>query len=1002
MVRKSNSRTSCSVCWLPIPIAIWLLLSSTIAGAVEPPHGARYAIEQPAQDMGEALQAIARLTSTSVLFDPRAVAGRVAKPVSGRLSGAEAIAAALEGSGLEAHITQDGAVVVRQPTTPASLPPAPASSSPLSVRTSAGLAQEQVNALAAQNGAPLTVHEAPNELTRVEVTGSRLKRIEAEGPTPVNVYTRQDIEKSGQSNLGRFLAGLNEVSTSSGEGTFGSTLGQATVQLRGLPLGSTLVLINGRRVQAVGSSAGNFFNLNLIPMAAVERVEVVPLGSSAVYGGDALAGVVNVILKKSIDGQSLVARLGAGRGFGDGSVSLATGGRDPSGSFLVMGSYSRSSPLSVDDRATLADADYRRFGGTDQRRAYCSPGTVSSASGGNLPGLSASVAGTPIVAPGQALRVSDFEPTAGQQNLCNVFSTGAGAALLYGYETWALHATGEHQLWGSWSAFSEVTLARERMKARDFGLLLTGVLVPATNPFNPFGVGVRVNAALDASNGTQGFARQTNLTRVLAGLRGDVAGDWEAELTVSTIQDTGGSQTWAYNRNSTTLAAALASSNPATALNPFTTGRAASDDVLHGIWTDRNRESRGRKDQVAGLLRGTVAELPAGRLEGIVGAEASRDRFVVVADSGASQNNETRHASAAFGELRAPLLRADGEGGAGWTMSTLSLAGRKDRYSDFGSASTYQAGLEIRPARSFLIRASAADSFKPPTTSQTNVTESTFDAAPYGLVDPARGREPIVSGTVVRTTNKSLGPERGTARGLGIVWEPEGSLGTRLSATHWQLRIRDTIAVLSLQSYLDNEALFPGVVIRGPSVNGQPGPVTSLRYGEVNVGRLETSGTDVDVTYAWRAQLGKVALGAGATRTSEYQVQLAPGAAVQDRLGRRFDDFFSPQWKGRLSLLLDQGAWTMGMTSRYLGSYKDAGTSTRRLGNFWTHDIAASLNLKKVWPDWVSSFKAATAGLSIANATNREPQFIPASPYFDLTQADWRGRYISVRVSLDW
>ncbi|MCP6026223.1 TonB-dependent receptor plug domain-containing protein, partial [Klebsiella pneumoniae] len=80
----------------------------------------------------------------------------------------------------------------------------------------------------------------------------------------------------------------------------------------------------------------------LIPLAAIERVEVVPSGSSAVYGGDALAGVVNVIMKKSMNGQSLSARLGSGRGFGDGSISLAVGGHNADGNYLLVGAFSRA------------------------------------------------------------------------------------------------------------------------------------------------------------------------------------------------------------------------------------------------------------------------------------------------------------------------------------------------------------------------------------------------------------------------------------------------------------------------------------------------------------------------------------------------------------------------------------------------------------------------------------------------------------------------------------
>lgn len=987
-----------------------LCFGSALAGAAETAQTARYPIEQPSQGMAEALRAIARQTNTSVLFEPGTVAGRLAKPVSGRLSAMEAISATLKGTGLAAELMPDGAVLVKPGPTPVTSPATPASSG--ASQSAMGSARSEssgavpvrgTDAALAANSPSFHVVEPlrTEELTRVEVTGSRLRRIEAEGPAPVNVYTRQDIERSGQPNLERFLSGLTEVSMSSGEGGFAGTLGQGTVQLRGLPLGSTLVLINGRRVQAVGSSSGNFFNLNLIPMAAVERVEVVPLGSSAVYGGDALAGVVNVILKKSLDGLSVSARLGSGRGFSDGSLAVAAGGRTADASYLAMATYSRSSPLSLVDRPFLRDADYRRVGGTDERLDYCAPGTVTSASGSNLPGLGSSFAAIPNARPGQALGVADFQATAGTRNLCNVYATGGGVALVHGFETLGVHGLAEHRLRGSWSAFAEGTFAKERMRAEDLGLLFTNVLVPATNAFNPFGVDVRVTAALGPENGTQGFSRQTRFTRLLMGVRGELGAGWDAELSASTVSDRATSQSWNYTRNTPARTAALASASPETALNLFTGGRAASDAVLRGIWSDRLRESSGRKDQVGGHVRGTLLELPAGPVEAIFGAELARDTFQVAATVGA-QSHEHRRSAAAFGELRAPLLRSGPAGAGGWDLAALTLAGRRDRYNDFGGASTYQVGLEVRPARTLLIRASSADSFKPPTMPQMNVTETVFDAASMQLTDPARGGAPITTGTVVSSTNRDLGPERGTARGLGAVWEPEGGLGTRLSAMHWQVRIRGMIASLRPQSALDYESLFPGFVTRAPGVNGQPGVVTSVRYTDVNFGSLDTAGTDVDATYGWRTATGRWTVGAGTTRTSEYRVLLAPGAAVDDRLGRRFDDFWAPRWKGRLSLGLDAGAWNAALTSRYLGRYRDSGPKARSLGGYWLHDVGASLNLKKAWPDLVSGVKAATIGLSIANLADRAPQFVDSTPYYDYTQADWRGRYVSLRVSVDW
>ncbi len=1011
MLTKPKAKSRRPARWLPVPIAISLLVGYGLADAAEPTLAVRHQIEQPSQDMGDALRAIARVIGVPVVFDSRIVAGHTAKAVSGRLSGAEAIAAAVKDSGLESVVSPEGVVVVKRRAQPAAAPAPAAGSAPALLRTGTSASQFASVQASADDDVAGKPSSTPTEqlgtevqpkvesFTRVEVTGSRLRRLEAEGPAPVNVYTGKDIEKSGQPNLQMFLASLTESSASAGEGAFSRTAGQATVQLRGLPLGSTLVLVNGRKVQAVGSSTGSVFNLNLIPLAAIERVEVVPSGSSAVYGGDALAGVVNIILKKSMNGQSLSVRLGTGRGFGDGSVSLAAGRHTADGNFLLIGAFSRATPLTMQDRDFFKNVDYRSIGGSDARQPYCTPGTVSSLSG-NLPGLTSSTAAIPQAAPGRALTVADFQATAGTRNLCNLYATGGGAVLFHGTQTFSLHSLAEHRLGGNWTAFGEVMFTNHRLEGPGRGILLSGVTVPAANPFNPFGADVKVTSALGAANGDVGSLRRGTFTRVVAGVKGDLGGDWDAEVTASTSSDHGTVVALNQFVDRTALAAALASTTPSTSFNPFTAGRAANDAVLDAILSDDTRRDRGRKDQLSAVARGSLGQLPAGPVDAVIGAETARDWYDMVVTG--TDLHGSRRSSAMYGELRAPLLAAVGEGSHGSPLAAVTVAARRDRYSDFGAASTFQGGLEVRPARDLLIRASAATSFKPPTLLQTNVPDIVSNAIDYGLVDPARNGEAINSGTVVRTTNKALQPEKGKAQSLGAVWEPEGGLGTRVSATYWRLKIRSMIAVLPTQTALNYESLFPGFVTRGPSVNGQPGVVTSIKSTEVNFGRLDTAGMDVDVAYGWKTSVGRLNAGMGATRFNEYRVLLAPGAPVVDRLGRRFTDFWAPRWKGRVSVGLDQGAWTVGLTSRYLGGYLDMGSSDRKLGDWWIHDVAATLNLKKLWPQWLTAFSGGTLGVSVANLTNRQPQYVSGVPNYDVTQADWRGRYGSVRLSLDW
>ncbi|MBV8501565.1 MAG: TonB-dependent receptor [Paucibacter sp.] len=937
--------------------------------------------------------------------------GRSSKAVSGQLTAAEAIRQALEGSGLETVVMPDGTIVIRSvpaaPATPASAARKAEPSGGAADRA-AGSDDEPSGRIAPGdngNGTPglgLDAHAAAIQpLTRVVVTGSRLKRIDAEGPVPVNVYTQRDLERSGQPTLERFLSSLNEVSVSTGEGGFGQTTGQGTVQLRGLPLGSTLVLINGRRIQAVGSSSGNYFNLSLIPMAAVERVEIVPVGSSAVYGGDALAGVVNVILKKSMEGIALNTHVASGKGTGDGSVSLSTGARSEASSFIVLGSYSKATPLTLADRGFFHSGDYRSFGGVDTRTRSCTPGTVVSTSGANLPGLSSTFAGIPAAAVGQALSVADFAATAGQPNLCNGVASGHGTALLYGTESASLHGAGERRVGDELSVFGELTVARDRIHSEQGGYQMNNVLVPANNLYNPFGVPVRVTERLGVQNGTEGLSRETEFKRLLIGTRGELSAGWDFEVTGSTIRDDGHRFVSNSVPNATALAAALGSASAATALNPFTTGLAANEDVLNGIWTRSPREGHGRRDQASAFVRGSPFDLPAGPVDVIAGAEASKDRYLTFTP-GAFRIEADRTSGAVYGEARIPLLGRATDGGAskGGELAALTLAGRRDHYSDFGSANTFQAGAELRPVKTLMFRASTASSFKPPTLLETHVDSTSATTDLYGLVDPKAGNAPIVGGEVLRAANPNLQPEKGRAISFGGVWEPD-SAGTRVALTAWRVKINGLISLLWPQVTLDNEALFPGLVTRAPAAGGVPGAVTRVLYTEVNFGSVSTAGADLEMTHSWKATGGKWTAGASATRTTQYDVAVTPAAPVEDRLGRRAADYWAPAWKGRVTLGFDSGVWGLGLTSRYLGAYRDVLPSSRGLGSTWMHDLAASLDLKQLGLG-LTSAKEASLSLAVANLTDRQPEFVSTAPYYDVTQADWRGRYASVRLALSW
>jgi iron complex outermembrane receptor protein len=919
------------------------------------------AFDIPAQDLGAALRAFARQSRQQVIFEGAAARGKTSQALKGAYEVTPGLEVLLRGSGLNARRGERGVLMVAEGSRP-------------------------------QDDAVVPYAEA-TAVDELMVTGTRLKRSLDNG-FPLNSYSRAEVESSGQADLQSFLATRNEVSINArSAGIFTSTGYTSTVQLRGLPLGTTLTLVNGRRVQSSGSATGTLlFDLNSIPFEAVEKIDVVPVGSSAIYGGDALAGVINIVLKRSFDGLALGANYGVADGTNDFGASIAAGRTFSRGSAMVVGSFAETTPLTTLERGFFLDADYRRFGGPDARGLTCTPGTVTSATSANLPGLGATTAGIPSLTSSGKPTIANFQPTAGVPNLCGRYANGVGGVLVAATQRYAIHAVGEYRIAGSLTAFAEATYSHDSMDAPSNAIMLNNLLVPATNAFNPFGVDVRVTAQLGRENGTTGASRASEYMRFLAGLRGDLPHGWDFEVSAMRTQDKADFTTLGFLTGAAARTAALASSNPDLALNPFATGRAASETVLRGIWNDLpQRVGEGQHDQINGFVRGGLPALAAGDMEVVVGAEVSRDIWDT---SGINIFYDTdRSASAIFGESNIPLLA--GRESQGAPLVALSLAGRVDSFSDYGKAATYQAGLEIAPAPGLHVRLARSTSFKPPSLYQLNSASIPTAIQGFGLRDPRRANEAVTVGTVYAGgPSSSLKAETGEATTFGAVWEPGSAPGLKLGASAWAVDISGYISLLLPQVILAYESSFPELITRAPSVGGQVGRIETITSQYRNFGSVGVSGIDYEAAYSRLTRLGRINLSASATQTRRYEVAPFPGAAIEERVSRRFADFWAPEWKGRATIGLERDAWRVGLTGRYLGGYLDEGESTRALGSRWTYDVTASAGLFD---------NRAKVTLNVVNLANQMPQFAStASAFYDPSQGDWRGRYVSLRLSSHW
>ncbi|HMH28620.1 MAG TPA: TonB-dependent receptor plug domain-containing protein, partial [Steroidobacteraceae bacterium] len=353
-----------------------VLTAGTLTFADADARSISYDLNIPSEDLTASLQSFAIASHHKLLYKAELTAGKISRALKGHFTAQEAMEALLSGTGLSYEITGSSVVLIKDQTgaktselreegTPYS-PPAPSQSRG---RHPILLAQVDQGKTASDVPVDKSDDQARKKKTKsleeIVVTGSRLSEKAKDTAQPVNIYTRQAIDQTGVTSVADFLNTLPDASTASA-GTVNTFAGGQSVQLHGLPSGTTLVLVNGRRIGASGTQAfGDVFDLNNIPLAAVDRIEVVPTGSSAVYGSDAIAGVVNIILKKDIEGVAVDARYGGAIGTRDSAISASAGHRWDAFDASVILSFDRKDELLGSDRAITKSSNYTPFGGPD-------------------------------------------------------------------------------------------------------------------------------------------------------------------------------------------------------------------------------------------------------------------------------------------------------------------------------------------------------------------------------------------------------------------------------------------------------------------------------------------------------------------------------------------------------------------------------------------------------------------------------------------------------------
>ncbi|MBS0418583.1 MAG: TonB-dependent receptor [Proteobacteria bacterium] len=939
-----------------------------------------------------ALEQFSQQTQLQVLFRSEVVAAHATRAVHGHFAPAAALETLLAGSGLVFKFINNKTVVVDVPhaNTKQAAEPRPPVSAPVPA---------SAVAFGGDFGPPDW-----NDLDEVLITGSRRFRRSSEAIQEVDVYNRERIERSGATTLAGFLNTIPQTPLASTEATAGQSFGgSTTIRLHGLPNGTTLVLINGRRTETSGAQGFyDLFDLNNIPLGVVDRVEVLPTGSSAIYGSDAVAGVVNIILKNDYSGLAADTRYVWARGPNETDTTLSLGGSAAGWSGSLLATFQSRDPLLGMGRDRTATSNYRAFGAEDNNSLNCYPGNVFSLDGNNLPGLGAAYAGIPRGV-GARPRIADFAATAGVLNECG---WNAETAFLPATRRAGLLAQGSYRLSDRAEFFTELMYTHVVQDQAQLNNYLFGIqgfqyfTLGAQNPFNPFGSDVGL--ALELPNVPSADHLRSNFYRPLLGVRGKLGSQWSYEVSVRDTRELT-HETYLNGRSyfndaaaAAGLQAALNDPHPAGALDPFAVGTGANPAQF---FSNLYNSYASHTETIEGLVRGSPFNLPPGPVSFIAGGEYDHTRFSYDAP-GFATFDASRAAAAVYAETHIPLWSTSAGPGQ-YEVISIDAAARRDHYSDFGNKVTSQFGVQIHPLRAIALHAGYAEAFKAAGLAFLHLPRISTGA--NVVVDPLTGESVAVATTI--GGNAQLQPMTGSARSLGIAYSGDQPRALTLSANLWKVDLTNSVQDFTVQQVLDYAGLFPGGVTRAPGLNGQPGVLTAVQSGYFNFGRISVAGLDYEVAYRFEWGPGDLSLGAQAVDTVRYLANLTPGAAATQRLSVASDDGnWAPRWKGTLSAVWSSPLVSLSLMGRYVGTYRDY-DSPRTLGNFWVTDLNARFNLGAASEVSTEVVRGVFVEAGASNLFNRGLQF---SNYgsalwgFDPTQNDLRGRVFYMRLGGRW
>lgn len=824
-----------------------------------------------------------------------------------------------------------------------------------------------------------TQQQQPQQLQRVEVTGSNIKRTDMETASPITVITREDMVRSGASTLGDVIAKLTVVQGGlTGVEFSGFTPGAATISLRGLGGGATLVLINGRRIAPYGITGFQevLTSVNSIPVSAIDRIDILKDGASAIYGSEAIAGVVNIILRGDFTGLETSVQhsfneagaLGATRFGVSGGIGDIAADR-----YNIFGIYEHFS----NDHATVSDNRYYPSRNlvpkgipVDGRSSYAYPGNLFTNVIQTLPGTTCPPEKQRVVGGVTRCTLDVFE-----------YNT-----MLPDVERDSLFVRGNVQLSANLTGFFEAGLGKGK-----YGYQFDPQFYyndPNTQTLVMDGAAYGIAGPIDVlyragDLGARKYKVTSDETRLLAGVKGSLGG-WDFDTAVGAMQ--GKVKVDQYG------SILITPMEDALANGTYVPGLQNDPAVLALISPVLTRKGKANTTFADARVSTEFSSLtlPGGAVGFAAGVEARREtqedefdqRFVtgeVFGFGSLDPLDAKRTVKSAYAEFNLPILKS----------LESQLAVRHDRYSVGGTSTTPKVGLKWSALSNLVLRGTYARGFRVANPRETSPAVSV--GFYNGVQDPLRC--PVIDNTNPDCSisvqanisgNQKLEPEKSKSYTVGMVFEPAKDVS--ISVDYWRIDRTNEITNLDITYLLANQAAYAGYITRDTN-----GSITEVDLPYVNLAGTSVRGWDVDFRGKTNlGETGKLSYGAAATYFENFYVQPAPGAETEDYNGT----WQQPRLRMSARVGLETGPWTTELSANYVGAYKNKPTPSgvcsapAALSRFCTIKPWTTLGLFIGY----KGFKNTELSLLVDNLGDEKPPFDYRSAVNNQTRA-WSPNY---------